>query len=176
MSDHLKAHIEKFVKISEQDYFMILTYFKPVHTLKKSNLLVEGKVCKSSYFVVSGCLRMFFINEKGVEQTIQFALKNWWLADYTSFSAQKPSEFYIQAVENSDLLALDFFAQEEMLQQFPVMERYFRLVHFTKGLMPLLNIGSNSCMDIPGKSFIISSINVIRNLYNGYLSTCSLHF
>ncbi len=129
MSDHLKAHIEKFIKISEQDYPKILAYFKPARTLKKSNLLVEGKVCKSSYFVVSGCLRMFFINEKGTEQTIQFALENWWLADYTSFSAQKPSEFYIQAVENSDLLTLDFFAQEEMLQQFPLMERYFRLVH-----------------------------------------------
>jgi hypothetical protein len=35
---------------------------------------------------------MFFINEKGVEQTVQFALENWWLSDYTSFSAQKPSD------------------------------------------------------------------------------------
>ncbi len=129
MLDHLKAHIEKFVKINEQDYPKILAYFKPVEVLKKRNLLVEGKICKSSYFVVKGCLRMFFINEKGAEQTVQFALENWWLADYTSFSAQKPSDFYIQAVETSEVFALDFLAQEELLQQFPLMERYFRLVH-----------------------------------------------
>jgi hypothetical protein len=35
---------------------------------------------------------MFFINEKGAEQTVQFALENWYLADYTSFSAQHPSD------------------------------------------------------------------------------------
>jgi CRP-like cAMP-binding protein len=129
MSDQLRAHIEKFIKINEQDYPEILAYFKLVQVPKKSNLLVEGKICKSSYFVVIGCLRMFFINEKGVEQTVQFALENWWLADYTSFSTQKPSGFYIQAVENTEVLALDFPLQEEMLQQFPLMERYFRFVH-----------------------------------------------
>src|SRR5205085_6507417 len=84
---------------------------------------------KSNYFVSKGCLRLFFINEKGVEQTVQFALENWWLADYTSFSSQQPSEFYIQAVEASQVLALDFLSQEKMLQRFPQMERYFRLVH-----------------------------------------------
>ena len=72
---------------------------------------------------------MFFINDKGVEQTIQFALENWWLADYTSFSSQKPSDFFIQAVEKSEVLALDLLAQEEMLHRFPQIERYFRLVH-----------------------------------------------
>ena len=53
---------------------------------------------------MQGCLRLFFINEKGVEQTIQFAIENWWLADYTSFAKQKPSTFYIQAVEKSEVL------------------------------------------------------------------------
>jgi len=129
MSQNLKNHIEKFVENSGQDYLEILKYITVINAAKKQNLLVEGKICKSNYFVSKGCLRLFFINEKGVEQTIQFALENWWLADYTSFSSQKPSEFYIQAVEKSEVLALDFLYQEEMLQRFPQMERYFRLVH-----------------------------------------------
>jgi CRP-like cAMP-binding protein len=129
MSQNLKKHIEKFVEISEQDYAKILPYFTPVEAAKKQNLLIGGKVCTANYFVIKGCLRLFFINEKGVEQTIQFALENWWLADYTSFSSQKPSDFYIQAVEKSQVLALDFSSQEEVLHQFPKMERYFRLIH-----------------------------------------------
>ena len=60
---------------------------------------------------------MFFINEKGVEQTIQFALENWWLAAYPSFSSLKPG-FYIQTVEKSAVPALDFLSQENMLHQF----------------------------------------------------------
>ena len=129
MSENLKSHLSRFVEISEEDCAEILKYFTTIKAAKKQNLLVEGKICKSNYFVSKGCLRLFFIKEKGVEQTIQFALENWWLADYTSFSSQKPSDFYIQAVEKSEVLALDFLSQEEMLHRFPQMERYFRLVH-----------------------------------------------
>ena len=129
MLENLKNHIARFVEIDEQDYAEILPYFRVVQAKKKQNLLTEGKICKSNYFVSKGCLRLFFVNEKGIEQTIQFALENWWIADYTSFSSQKPSGFYIQAVERSEVLALDFVSQEEMLNRFPQMERYFRLVH-----------------------------------------------
>jgi CRP-like cAMP-binding protein len=129
MSEQLKKHIEKFIKISEQEFTGILGFCKPISVKKKQNLLVEGKLCDENYFVVKGCLRLFFINENGVEQTIQFALENWWLADYTSFSKQDPSGFYIQAVENSELLSLTFSNQEAMLRNFPLMERYFRLIH-----------------------------------------------
>jgi len=129
MSQNLKSHIAKFVNISDGDYASMLEYFHVIDVKKKQNILIEGNICKANYFVDSGCLRMFFINEKGIEQTVQFALENWWLADYTSFAAQKPSEYYIQAVEKAELLALDFTAQEELLQQFPQMERYFRIVY-----------------------------------------------
>ena len=129
MKEHLKNHIIKFTEIDEEQISEILTYFNFVEVPKRENLLIEGNTCKNNYFVTKGCLRLFFINEKGIEQTIQFALENWWLADYTSFSAQKPSDFYIQAVENSNLLTLDFKAQEALLHDFPQMERYFRLVH-----------------------------------------------
>ena len=129
MSDILKKHITKFVNLTEQEYGEVFSYFKITDTPKKKNLLTEGKICKSNYFVLKGCLRMFFINEKGVEQTVQFALENWWLSDYTSFSLQKPSGFYIQAVEKSEVATIDFSAQEKMLEQFPQMEKYFRKVH-----------------------------------------------
>ncbi len=129
MSDILKKHITKFVNLTEQEFTDVLSYFKIIDSPKKKNLLTEGKICKSNYFVIKGCLRMFFINDKGVEQTIQFALENWWLADYTSFSAQKPSGFYIQTVEKSEIASIDFAAQEKMLEQFPKMEKYFRTVH-----------------------------------------------
>ncbi|HWJ29222.1 MAG TPA: Crp/Fnr family transcriptional regulator [Flavisolibacter sp.] len=129
MSKVLQEHISRLIKISEQEQSQILRYFTS-HTFgKKQNLHEAGKICKSNYFVEKGCLRMFFINEKGVEQTVQFALENWWLSDYTSFTAQKPSDFYIQAVEKSQIISLDYQAQEKMLQEFPVMERYFRLIH-----------------------------------------------
>ena len=131
MSEILKEHIRKFVTIDEDEFSAILKFFRVVHYKKKQNLLLEGQVCNSNYFVASGCLRMFYVNDKGVERTTQFALEHWWLADYFSFQDQKPSEFYIQAVESSEILAIDRLSQEQMLAAFPKMERYFRMVHQT---------------------------------------------
>lgn len=129
MSRALQEHISRFIKTGEEEHNQIQRYFTSHTFRKKQNLHEEGKVCRSNYFVEKGCLRLFFINEKGIEQTVQFALENWWLSDYTSFSTQKPSQFYIQAVEKSQIISLDYQAQEKMLQEFPVMERYFRLIH-----------------------------------------------
>jgi CRP-like cAMP-binding protein len=129
MSAMLKAHIEKLLQHSFTDQEAIERFFVPITLAKKQNLLTEGAICRANYFVLQGCLRMFFINEKGVEQTVQFALEHWWLADYTSIASQSPSSFYIQAVEPTQALSLTYSAQEELLQTHPQLERYFRLVH-----------------------------------------------
>ncbi len=129
MFTSLKQHIKKYIIFNDEDFSNIFDFFQHIPLKKKENLLVEGKICHANYFVVQGCLRLFFINEKGVEQTIQFAIENWWLSDYTSFEKQQPATFYLQAVEKSNVLALTYNKQEEMLQQFPQMERYFRLMH-----------------------------------------------
>lgn len=129
MPQPLQQHIEKFIKLSDDEYNAIATFFKRVTVKKKENLLIEGRICTCNYFVEKGLLRLFFVNNSGVEQTTQFAMENWWLADYTSFSSRKPSIFNIQAVENSTVLAIDHELQDALLKQHPVMERYFRLIH-----------------------------------------------
>jgi len=129
MSDALAQHIERFVSIPKDDIANIATYFKKLHLKKKENLLAEGKVCNSNYFVENGLLRLFYVKDNGTEQTTHFAMENWWLTDYNSFAAQKPATFNIQAVEKSDVLALSYTAQEKLLREYPILERYFRLIH-----------------------------------------------
>lgn len=89
MVENLAKHFQKFVDIRDEDLPQIGSFFKAVQVKKKVALLTEGQVCKSMYFVIKGCLRMFFVDEKGVEQTTQFAIENWWLTDYLSFQNQR---------------------------------------------------------------------------------------
>lgn len=124
-----RKHIEQYVRISDADYSGIMDCFTERKLHKKENLLTEGSICQHQYFVTKGLLRMFFVNDKGIEQTIQFALENWWISDYTSFASRKPSEMYIQAVEPAEVLSISFDAQETLLQAHPNMERYFRFIH-----------------------------------------------
>jgi len=124
-----KTHLDKFITISDEEFASVLSFFKVSEVKKKQDLILSGEICRSIYFVQKGCLRKFFINEKGVEQTTEFAIENWWMTDTFAYERQGKSSFTIQAVEPSVVLMIDLQAQEELLKKHPVMERYFRMVY-----------------------------------------------
>lgn len=129
MLNILKDHIEKFAQISDEEFEEIKKFFDTKDVAKKENLLEEGQICKHHYFVLKGLLRKFFINEKGTEQTTEFAIETWWLTDNFAYENKIPSDFYIQAVEQSTILYISQDNQEKLLTAFPIMERYFRFVY-----------------------------------------------
>jgi CRP-like cAMP-binding protein len=129
MSEIFKTHIQKFTKIDDEEFSDILTFFHTQSVKKKENLLVEGQVCRYNYFVLSGCLRKFFITEKGIEQTTEFAIEKWWITDNIAYENRLPTAFYIQAVERSQILTIDYSSQEKLLSSHPAMERYFRFIY-----------------------------------------------
>ncbi|WP_190811600.1 Crp/Fnr family transcriptional regulator [Flagellimonas sp. S3867] len=129
MSKPLFDHLNKFISVEEVDFQEIISFFDFKKVEKKEIIANAGSKCNSNYFVLNGCLRMFFINDKGIEQTIQFAIENWWMTDNLAYYKRIPSDFYIQAVENSEILSISFDKQEQLLHQFPELEKYFRSIY-----------------------------------------------
>ena len=128
MSIALIKHIKKFVDLSDKEERILLEYTKSQTFRKKENLLSEGQICKSLYFVEQGCLRMFFVNSKSAEQITQFAIDGWWLTDFFSFMDNKPSTYYIQAIEPSTVTSIDSRVFETLISEVPQLERYFRII------------------------------------------------
>lgn len=124
-----KSHVAKFITVDEEEFLQIASFFQVVKVRKKENLLAEGQLCRYNYFVLTGCLRKFFINEKGTEQTTDFAIETWWATDTRAFEQQVKATLHIQAVENSTLMRIDHAAWLQLLRQHPVMETYFRIVY-----------------------------------------------
>ncbi|WP_277229315.1 Crp/Fnr family transcriptional regulator [Hymenobacter sp. YC55] len=122
------AHIARYVTLTTADADLLQTYLRQQTIARKDYLLTEGQVCTANYFVLRGCLRTYLVNEKGSEQTIQFGIENWWLTDYASLDLQTPSQFFIQAVETTEVVVFDKRVQEEVLSQLPQLERYFRIL------------------------------------------------
>jgi CRP/FNR family transcriptional regulator, anaerobic regulatory protein len=122
------AHVRRYVPLNEQDIANMERFVEPVELKRREFVVTEGQVCTCNYFVEAGCLRMFYMNNKMVEQTTQFALETWWLSDYFSFTNQTPSPYAIQAVEKSFVIAIDNLQQERLLEEVPQMERYFRVM------------------------------------------------
>lgn len=129
MDGELKDHLEKFISLSNEEWVQINAYFSRVSYSKKENLMREGQICKSNFFVIKGILRKFFINEKGVEQTTEFAIENWWLTDTFSFLSSSKTEFYIQAVEPVEVMQIKQDDYKKLLEVHPKMEKYFRCIY-----------------------------------------------
>ena len=125
----LKDHIKQFVKLSDADFETVSSFFR-LQSLKRKDLLMEaGQLCRDQFFVLKGCLQLYYINEKGKEQTLQFAIENWWMTDVFAFQKQERTQFYIQAVETTEVLAISSEDLEQLLEQLPALERYFRMMY-----------------------------------------------
>ncbi|RZJ51705.1 MAG: Crp/Fnr family transcriptional regulator [Flavobacterium sp.] len=128
MHKSLFGHIQKFVPLEPSDIDKLESCLELSKIKKKEHILKEGEICSTFYFVVKGCMRQYIINPKGTEQTLQFAIENWWITDYLSYHNHIPSHFYIQAVENTDVIAIEKSTLEAILLEIPKLERYFRIV------------------------------------------------
>lgn len=98
--------------------------------LKKGQYLVQaGEVCKYDSFVVQGCLKTFHTNwQNGQEYILSFSLENWWASDLESFLKQKVATYDIQALEDCQVLQIDYPSFQTLLEKIPQFERYFRII------------------------------------------------
>ena len=128
MQNNIIQHIRKFVDLSESEVEVFDKYVETHQFKKKEFLVQEHRGCKHLYFVEKGCLRMYFINKKGAEQITQFALDGWWISDYQSFMNYLPSDYYIQAIEESRIVSIENQNLDKLLFELPKLERYFRII------------------------------------------------
>ena len=128
MQEKLLAHISRFVDLSIAEQELLASSVQYRKVAKKKVLLTPSQVCQSLYFVLSGSLRLYSIKPNGAEQILQFSLPDWWICDYQSLENGTVSGYYIDAVEDAEILALDLKTRDQLFDSVPFFERYFRLL------------------------------------------------
>lgn len=108
------------------DAFCNLFQLKQV--TKKSFLLKEGEVCKFEGFVTKGIFRVYHIDKNAAEQILYFAMENWWITDIDSFTNERPSQLFIEAVEDSEVLLISKKDKEFAYANLPGIEKLFRVM------------------------------------------------
>jgi hypothetical protein len=66
------------------------------------------------------------IDSNGKEHVLQFAPETWWVADATSLATGSPSQYFIDAVEDSQLLLIDPPSHERVVESVPGYAAAFR--------------------------------------------------
>jgi len=75
---------------------------KKLDLSRNEYLKVKGSIDTNLYFVLSGSLRMFIIDESE-EHTIRFGYTNNFITALDSYLTEKPSDLYIQALKKTEL-------------------------------------------------------------------------
>ena len=121
-------NIAKHVSLTPEEQALFLSKLETNTYKSKTILLNAGEVCRHSYFVNSGILRSFNINDNIVEHVLSFACEGWWMSDMYSFFSQKPGELFIEVLEEAEVVSLSKENQEQLYLEIPKLERFFRIL------------------------------------------------
>lgn len=94
--------------------------------VKNEYITQDGQIERYFYFVLSGVQRGFFIRN-GIEHCVGFSYPPDFSGVYDSFLAQKPSDYYMQAITDSEMLGIHFEDLNEMFYKYKSIERWGRL-------------------------------------------------
>jgi len=103
----LRAYLEARGTFTHQDFETVEAAFLFKRLSAGAFLQRAGDVVRHAAFVASGCLRNYVIDAKGKEHIVQFAPETWWLADSISLNTGAPSQYFIDAIEDSEVLLID---------------------------------------------------------------------
>jgi CRP-like cAMP-binding protein len=123
MYDLLLKNISRSAELSEQEIEIIKRSFIPKKFRKKQYLVYSGSICKYAAFVNKGCLCAYVIDDDGVKHVVQFAVEDWFIADLKSFQTQQPAELTIEALEDSEVLLIDFDSRQNLLDHSAKFQR-----------------------------------------------------
>jgi CRP-like cAMP-binding protein len=128
MFQSITDNVNKCIHLTESEETLFQNFLEIRKVSKKTILLREGEICQFEAYINKGCIRSYYIDENGFEVIIQFSIEDWWVSDIASFSEHKPSNIYIETLEDCELLVLTPDTKEKLLNEVPKFEKVFRLL------------------------------------------------
>jgi CRP-like cAMP-binding protein len=125
--DVLRAYLAARAVFTADEFEVVRAAFAPLSLQSGQYVQRAGEVARHAVFVARGCLRSYVIDAGGREHVVQFAPQEWWLADANSLRNQSPSQYFIDAIEDSDLLLIDGPGHDALVERVPGYAAAFRV-------------------------------------------------
>ena len=158
MLEPLLKYFEKGFALSDADIVLISTVVLP-QTVKRNDIIQrEGEIARHGIFVSKGLLRSYVIDNKGKEHVIQFAPENWWISDKAGITENTKADFFIDAVEDSEILCVTLAGHLSLLENIP-------------GYAAMFHAGIQKRAIAKDKRIINSLTATAEERYNDFLTT-----
>lgn len=105
-SQQLLAYMTAAFPLNEKETEEVYSLFTERKIKRRGYLLQQGDICKHFSFVISGCFKMYAIDQAGKEYNLEFAIENEWITDLSSFYSEMPGSVFIEAIEPCTVLQI----------------------------------------------------------------------
>lgn len=120
MQNKLFGFISRYISLTDDEKNALLS-LNIFHSIKRGTVLLkEGQYSKESYFVLKGCIRVYYIID-GEEKTTAFYSEMDALTPHCVIN-KTPSDYFISCVEDSILTVSNADMEAEMNSKFPKFE------------------------------------------------------
>ncbi|BEV03116.1 MULTISPECIES: Crp/Fnr family transcriptional regulator [Chryseobacterium] len=116
---NINNYLARVLNVPLEKVNMCSLHYEVKKVQKNQFLLQYGEVCRYIYFVEKGLLKMYSIDKNGKEHIIQFAPESWLTSDRSSLYFNEKSVYYIEAVEDSEVLLLHPDFINKLIGEFP---------------------------------------------------------
>jgi len=127
--EHLEEFILNFAAVSPADFEIGLPYWKS-RTLKKGEYFnMQNLVCTDLGFISKGIFRIYYFDEDaGHERNLFFFSENQFIVSFRSFIHQHACQYFIEAMEDAEILSIQYTDLQALYKPHSSWERFGRLL------------------------------------------------
>jgi CRP-like cAMP-binding protein len=121
----LKAHVAKVTSLTDEQFDFFFSFFKKQQFKKGQKIISEGDAVNCEYFVISGYLKSFFVNDDLKTRVLQFAMPTWWASDYNALYSHTRATISLDCITDTEVLCLSNADREKLCDELRKAEHYF---------------------------------------------------
>jgi CRP-like cAMP-binding protein len=126
--EKIKEYVSRHIHLTKEEEKYFASVLR-ISKIKKKQFIAQPEfVCKYRSYVLSGAMRAYLVDNNGQEHTIAFAIEDWWISDYNSFIFQLPATLFVEALEETVLVQIEFNTEQLLMDTIPKFEKFFRII------------------------------------------------
>ena len=170
--EQLIRSIENIISLSPKDRLVITDLFEKHIYTKGQHLLEIGNVCRYVFFIKTGLVRYYMIND-GEERTNYFNKEDEFVCNYRSFLPKLASEIGIQALEDTVVYRINKDNIDQLYKNVEHGERFGRLA-IEQVFVSAINQLSSFYTDSPEqryRKFIANFADTVQRVPQYYIAS-----
>ena len=119
-------NIERFIILTDEEKEIFVSHLRVAKVKKKQFIVQPNFVCQYRTYILNGSFQTYLLDKDGQEHVTGLSVEDWWVGDFESYITQQPATMFVEALENSTIIQLNYENEQILYKQIPKFEHFFR--------------------------------------------------